>query len=361
MIKKSFFIKVLGCQQNEHDGARIRYLLYKLGLVETKPENAELIVIVACSVRQTAVDRIFGNVRNWTQNRSSLPTVIATGCVLDSDRKKFAQKGIMFWNINKPEDIAKLYQINPACAEASAGRDRQKDITTFLKDGAMFSSSVPIMFGCNNFCTYCATAFTRGRERSREMGEIISDVKSLISKGTKEILLLGQTIDSYKDPETSARLDVLFKKLNDLDGDFIISFTSNHPKDMTNEIVEAVATLPKIKKEIHLPVQSGSDKILKLMKRPYTTEQYLKLIENCKLKIKDLSVTTDVIVGFPGETERDFLETVKLFKKVKFSKAYVNKYSPRPGTAAYKLGDPILWKEKQRRWQILDGLANKKI
>jgi len=362
LTKKSFFVKILGCQQNEHDGTRIKYLLNKLGFVETKPENADLVIVVACSVRQTAVDRVFGNVRNWTKNRPTTcpeqrrgadgqrPTILVAGCVLNSDKKKFAQKGIEFWDIEKPESLAQLYQIN----------DRQFDIVKFLNEGARFSSSVPIMFGCNNFCTYCATAFTRGRERSRKMSEVISDVKNLIARGQKEILLLGQTIDSYVCPETGARLDTLFKKLNDLKGDFVIAFTSNHPKDMTDEIIEAVAMLPKIKKEIHLPVQSGSNKILKLMKRPYKIEQYLKLIENCKLKIKNLSVTTDVIVGFPGETEKDFQKTVELFEKVKFDKAYVNKYSPRPGTAAFKLGDPIPWKEKQRRWQILNDLANKK-
>jgi tRNA-2-methylthio-N6-dimethylallyladenosine synthase len=148
--------------------------------------------------------------------------------------------------------------------------------------------------------------------------------------------------------------------LNKIPGDFKISFTSNHPKDMTEDIIEAVATLPKIKKEIHLPLQSGSDKILKAMNRPYTSEQYLKLIENCKSKIKNLVLTTDIIVGFPGETEEDFQKTIEVCKKANFNLAYINKYSPRKGTAAYKLGDPIPWKEKKRRWSILDKMINKK-
>lgn len=349
---KFFYVHIIGCQQNEHDGLRIRYLLKKIGMFEVEPEKADLIIIVACSVRKTAVDRIFGNIRNWTKNRPTTgdqrPTILLTGCVLDSDKKKFIQKGIGFWDIEKPEDLAKILKLN------------KLDVSHLLDEGKILSSSVPIMFGCNNFCTYCATAFTRGRERSRKLDEVVSDVKNLISKGQKNILLLGQTIDSYKCPETGARLDVLFKKLNDLPGNFMIAFTSNHPKDMTDKIINAVAVLPKIKKEIHLPVQSGSDRILKAMKRPYTTEQYLQLVKRVKSKVKSLILTTDVIVGFPGETEEDFQETVKLFKKVKFDKAYVNKYSPREGTAAFKLGDPIPWKEKQRRWQILDDIANKK-
>lgn len=339
---KNFHVHVIGCQQNEHDGTRVNYLLEKLGFISTKIEDADLIIVVACSVRQTAVDRIYGLIKNNSNKK-----IIATGCVLDHDKKKLKDRNVDFWDIEKPEDLAKLLEIK--------NRDKIADL---LDEGAKFSSSVPIMFGCNNFCTYCATAFTRGRERSREMSEVAKDVKSLIDKGVKEILLLGQTVNSYKDPATGARLDKLFERLNGLDGDFIISFTSNHPKDMTDEIIEAVATLEKIKKEIHLPIQSGSDKILKAMNRPYTIKQYLNIVHKLKSKIKSLTLTTDVIVGFPGENEEDFSETVKIFKFVKFDKAYVNKYSPRPGTVAFKLGDPILWSEKQRRWRILSKLAS---
>jgi tRNA-2-methylthio-N6-dimethylallyladenosine synthase len=151
----------------------------------------------------------------------------------------------------------------------------------------------------------------------------------------------------------------LLKKINDLPGDFEISFMSNHPKDMTNDVIEAIAILPKVKKEIHLPLQSGSDKVLKDMNRPYTARQYLIIVENLKFKIQNLKITTDIIVGFPGETEDDFQQTVKVCKKVGYSLAYVNKYSPRKGTASSKLVDAISWTEKQRRWKILDELINK--
>jgi tRNA-2-methylthio-N6-dimethylallyladenosine synthase len=296
-------------------------------------------------VRQTAVDRIFGLVKNNPDKK-----IVLTGCVLDHDKKKFKLKNVDFWDIERPENLAKILDIKDS-----------KKVAKFLEEGSKISSSVPIMFGCNNFCTYCATAFTRGRERSRKMSDVIADVENLVENGQKNILLLGQTIDSYKDPETGARLDILFKKLNDLDGDFIISFTSNHPKDMTDEIVEAVAGLAKIKKEIHLPIQSGSDKILRAMNRPYTKRQYLVTIDKIRRTSEkhniDITITTDVIVGFPGETEEDFQQTVDLFKQVGYSTAYVNKYSPRPQTAAFKLGDPIPWDEKQRRWRILNDLV----
>lgn len=338
----NFFVYVNGCQQNEHDGVRISYLLSHLGLVETNAANADLIIAVACSVRQTAVDRIFGLVEN-NQGKK----IVVTGCVLESDRKKFAKKDVAYWDIEKPEDLAKIIDISDP-----------KIIQTALDEGSRLSSSVPIMFGCNNFCTYCATAYTRGRERSRTMFSVIADVKSLIKNGEKNILLLGQTIDSYKDPDTGARLHTLFEKLNDLDGEFEISFLSNHPKDMTDEIIDAVARLSKIKKEIHLPLQSGSNKILKAMNRPYTKEQYMKIINKIKSQSPTIEITTDVIIGFPGETEKDFQETVEIMKKVGYKMAYLNKYSPRAGTAAYALGDPIAHSEKQRRWRELDKVLS---
>lgn len=344
---KNFYVHVIGCQQNEHDGVRVNYLLEKLGFTPTPIESADLVVAVACSVRQTAVDRIFGLVKNNPDKQ-----IVLTGCVLDHDKKKFQLKNVAFWDIEKPEDLAKILKI----------KDSEK-VGKFLSEGRKISSSVPIMFGCDNFCTYCATAFTRGRERSRKMSEITDDVKTLIKNGQKNILLLGQTIDSYKDPETAARLDTLFKSLNDLEGDFIISFTSNHPKDMTDEIIEAVASLPKIKKEIHLPIQSGSDKILRAMNRPYTKAQYLAIIEKIRAAQKKfntkINITTDVIVGFPGETEEDFQQTIEIFKTVSYTTAYINKYSPRPQTAAFKLGDPISWNEKQRRWGVLNDLVSR--
>ncbi len=340
---KSFATISFGCQQNEHDSVRVSYLLKELGLNEVKTENADLIIIVACSVRQTAVDRIFGIIKNNPKSK-----IIVTGCVLDHDKKKLSRKSVSFWDIEHPEELASIlgYQ----------GKDKFKIL---MQKGSAYSSCVPIMFGCNNFCTYCATALTRGRERSRKADEIIRDVKTLVGKGNKKILLLGQTIDSYQDPQTGERLDGLLKKLNDLEGNFEISFLSNHPKDMTDEIIEAVATLPKLKKEIHLPVQSGSDKILRAMNRPYSVRQYLELVRKIRKANPKIKITTDVIVGFPGETQEDFQKTVELFNKVNYSLVYVNKYSPRPQTAAYKLGDPIPWSEKQRRWRILNDIANR--
>lgn len=357
MPKTNFYLWTIGCQQNVHDGTRLGFLLKNLGLKETGDSNADYIFIIACAVRQTAVDRIFGKIKDWKDKK-----IIVTGCVLSSDKKRLAERGVFFWNIEKPEDLPKILDIK-----------NSQDIKKLFEEGSLFSSSIPIMYGCDNFCSYCATPYTRGRERSRDFEKIISEAKELIKSGKKEILLLGQNVNSYKidkklkikmendNPELKDKKDfsILLQKLDALKGDFQVSFTSNHPKDMSDDIIEAVATLKKVKREIHLPLQSGSNKILKAMNRPYTKEQYLKIIEKIRQSNPEIQITTDVIIGFPGETKDDFNQTAKIFKKIGYKMAYINKYSPRAGTAAFKLGDPIPWREKQRRWHELDKILSK--
>jgi tRNA-2-methylthio-N6-dimethylallyladenosine synthase len=279
-----------------------------------------------------------GQLRNWRDKK-----VVITGCILKNDRKMFSQKNAFLWDNQEPEKLAEFLNIKEPAILAN-----------LLKTGRSTAPYVPIMLGCNNFCTYCAVPYTRGRETSRAFDAVVEDFKALVQKGVKEITLLGQNVNSYQ-----FGFAKLLKTLNDLPGDF--SFTSNHPKDMTDEVIEAIAALPKVIKRIHLPVQSGSDGILKAMNRPYTKKQYLDLVDRIKNRIPNIEITTDVIVGFPGETESDFQATVDLFKKVGYSIAYVNKYSPRAGTVAFKLGDPIPWSEKQRRWSILNEIANKSI
>lgn len=363
----NYHIWTIGCQYNEWDGARLNFLMHKLGFSESKAEDANVIIILACSVRQTAVDRILGRVKNWhtAENKRAInadfaktkknPLILVTGCVLDADRPKFAKKGIEFFESG---DFEKLFELLSSKIIISPPKNYNLSPKTCY---------IPIMSGCNNFCSYCAVPFTRGREKSRPMEDIITDAKKLIEAGHKEIILLGQNVNSFKIQNTEYRIQqkndkadftMLLEKLNDLEGEFSVSFMSNHPKDMTFDIIEAVATLPKIKKQLHLPLQSGSNKILKAMNRPYTAEDYLKLIEHCILKIDNLILSTDIIVGFPGETEEDFQETVNICKIVDYDVAYINKYSPRQETAAYKLGDPIPWAEKKRRWKILDEIVN---
>jgi len=365
-----YFIITYGCQYNEWDAARLDYALKQIGLVPSTEKEADVIFAIACSVRKSAVDRLMGKVSNWNKEEKK---ILISGCILPEDKKKIEAKGAIFWDINRPEELISLLSF-PRPVSPSQGGKREstnsiEELTTVdprvkseddnfdkVPSKSLASSAyLPIMTGCNNFCSYCVVPYTRGREKSRGFDQIIKEFKKLINFGHKEITLLGQNVNSYKYDFAH-----LLKTLNNIPRNFQIRFVSNHPKDMSDEIIAAIRDLPKVKKEIHLPLQSGNNKILKAMNRPYTKEQYMSLIETIKQSIPDIKITTDVIVGFPGESEKDFQETVDVYKKVKFAKSFTNKYSPRQGTVAYKLGDPVPWQEKQRRWKILNDLANKK-
>lgn len=316
LLMKRYFIKTFGCQMNESDSERIA------GALESKDykkvenlEQADLVVVNACSVRQSAIDRIFGLKQKFKKLKAKK---ILTGCVLKSDKRKFRE----FF-------------------------DEIKSIKEFCK-APTDSSLIPIMTGCDNYCTYCVVPYTRGREKSIKPEQIIKQAKN-----KKEIILLGQNVNSYKYGFAD-----LLKKLNNIPGDFVIKFLTNHPKDMNDELIDTIANCKKVVKEIHLPVQSGDDEILKKMNRGYTVKQYKDLVKKIRKKIPSVEISTDVIVGFPWETKKQFQNTVKLFKEIKFDKAYINKYSPRAGTAAYGLKDNVSWEEKKRRWRILNEIVN---
>ena len=326
---KKFFVKTFGCQYNEWDATRLVFALNKLGLVEADIKKAEIIFILNCSIRKSGVDRAMGLSKNLILNGKK---VILAGCVLAADRPRFEKKGVVLWDgedFDALAKILKLKSLNPL-KTYEVVPSLPRDLNYQLK-----TSFVPIMKGCDNFCSYCAVPYVRGREVSRPFADIISDVKKLVAAGHREITLLGQNVNSYhapavilsvseesRDPSALPRdnksnnFASLLKTINDLEGNFIIKFTSNHPKDMSDEIIEAIATLPKIAKEIHLPLQSGSNKVLRSMNRPYTKGQYLELVDKIKKRIPDVKITTDVIVGYPNETEDDFKQTVKIFKKL---------------------------------------------
>lgn len=324
----NFFVKSFGCQYNEFDATTLTNSLKQIGLVETTLDEADFVFVLNCSVRKTGVDRAMGFVRNLENKQ-----VYLAGCLLEPDKKRFARKGVTFFNLDNLLFLPNF--------------TNEKSVATKI------SKFIPIMKGCDNFCSYCVVPYTRGREVSRPLNDVIDDIKKVIASGQKEIWLLGQNVNSYKFGFVK-----LLEEINNFDGNFQIFFTSNHPKDMSDEIINAVATLSKVAKIVHLPVQSGSNKVLRSMNRPYTIKQYSKLVEKIKKNIPNVKITTDVIVGYPTETEIDFDETVELFNKVQYFQTYVNKYSPREGTAAHKLGDPIPWSEKERRWRILNEIAN---
>ncbi len=370
-MQKKYHIIVFGCQMNYADAERVAAVLEKMGYKKTlKLEEAGLVAVIMCSIRQSAVDRIhwliekFRKIRNLQPNSYRLQTIL-TGCILEKDKKVFIEG---FDHVIDIKNISQLPKIMNKKSSLHKIDDRPNSATMdYLdikpKSFSKFSSSVPIMTGCNNFCAYCVVPYTREREISRPASKIINEIKSLVKSGCKEIWLLGQNVNSYKDPKNKTTFAELLKKINKIPGDFWIRYTSSHPKDFKQDVIDAMADLPAkasakaegnhITPYLNLPVQSGDDKVLRSMKRWYTIKQYRKIISDLRKKIPNIAISTDIIVGFPGETKTQFNNTVKLFKDIKYDMAYINKYSPRSGTTAAKLKDSVSWPEKKRREKIL--------
>jgi len=349
---KTYYIFTLGCQMNENDSERIAAVLDSCGLKPADEKKADLIIVNACSVRQKPIDRIWGKIKVWKE-RKNPPKIYLTGCVLDSDRRKLEKRVDEIFEIDDLASLPKLLNLT-------------SPITKHLSPNIYFavqparqntkSAFVPIMTGCNNFCSYCVVPYTRGREHSRPAEEILCEIKKAIKQGYSKITLLGQNVNSYQ--SNSDNFVDLLKKIIALPADFEIDFLSPHPKDFSSDLIVLIARSDKLSKQIHFPVQSGDDQILRKMNRGYTASQYLKLISKLRSHISNLTLSTDIIVGFPGETKKAFQTTVNLVKKAKFNKAYIAMYSPRPGTAAYRLKDDVPRDEKKRRWKILEKLIN---
>lgn len=342
-----------GCQMNKSDSERIATALENSDYQPALNMNeADLILVNACSVRQSAIDRIWGQVKKIKELKTKNPKLktVLIGCVLKKDRKKFSEK---FDSILSIEDLPKLPNI--------LNSKYKIQIDQYLKIQPIYQSSfsafVPIMTGCNNFCTFCVVPHTRGREISRPAKEIICEVQNLIKRGYKEIWLLGQNVNSYK--FKGVDFPKLLKMVNDIGGDFWIRFTSSHPKDFSAELINIMAGCEKVTEYLNLPVQSGDDEILKKMNRPYTMKIYKNIIRKIREKIPHIALSTDVIVGFPGEKEKQFENTVKLFKEIKYDMAYISQYSPRSGTKAANFKDDIPHLEKERRWKILTNILRK--
>jgi len=329
-----YYIITYGCQMNESDSQRIASQLEQQGEKPVKDiKEADLVVINICSVRQSAINRVYSKIKelNKFKIRNSKFKIILTGCILEKDKKQFKDRVDQIWPIAD-------FKNKPKC---------QSIKHTF----------VPIMTGCDNFCSYCAVPYTRGREKSRPVKEIINQVKDLIKNNHKEITLLGQNVNSYQN-----NFPKLLKTLNNLPGNFKINFLTSHPKDMSDKLINIIANSKKVSKKIHLPIQSGDNQILKKMNRNYTVGHYKKLIKKIRKAIPDIELSTDIIVGFPGETKRQFQNTVKLVKEMNFERAFISCYSPRPGTTASKLKDNIPSGVKKKRKKILsDILENKKL
>lgn len=340
---------------NYSDGERLTTALKKLGYSETKEESkADLIAIVACSVKQAAVDKIHSKLYEWRLKKEARPLItILSGCVLEADRKKLAHQFDLFIDIKKLENLAHdLAKLHP---EQKLALPDFFDITPSY--GSNYRAYVPIMTGCNKFCSYCAVPYTRGRETSRPSKNIIAEVKKLLNNGYKEIVLLGQNVNSYGLDKKGREIDFpeLLKKIDDLKNHFWLKFLTSHPYDMSDKLIETMSKCKNLNDYLHLPVQSGSDKILKKMNRHYTVAQYKKLIKKIKKVMPSITLSTDIIVGFCGETDKDFKNTKKLIKDANFNLMYISQYSGRAGTIAHKmLKDNVAKKIKKQRWQAVN-------
>lgn len=370
-----YFIQTYGCQMNESDSERIMAVLDSLGHKKAvKMEEADYVIINLCSVRETAVSRVFGqfSATSKLNKDKKKQKIFLTGCILAPDKKRLEGRVDLIFDIREIDKLKEFLlkdNIDWRKNLKTNSRDRDKELNiSYLKINPKYdnkvSAFVPIMTGCNNFCSYCVVPYTRGEEISRSVNSIVKEVKELIKNNYQEIILLGQNVNSYKFIESDGtKIDFgqLLKIINDLKGGFKISFISNHPKDMSMSLIKAIASCDKVIKHLHLPFQAGDDEILKNMNRGYTQQDYLDLIDKIKKEIPDIKLSTDVIVGFPGETKKQFNETVKVLKKVKFENVYTNKYSTRKGTlASKKFVDDIPLVEKKIRWKIIDDLVNKK-
>lgn len=353
-------INTYGCQQNVSDSEHIKGMLENMGyeLCEEAAE-ADFILFNTCAVRAHAEDRVFGNIGATKQHkREKKNTIIAVcGCMAQqkiiADRIKMSYPYVdMLFGTHVvhrlPEFIYKRLTGSGRIFEIS---DENNDIVEGIpvhRDQSL-KGWLPIMHGCNNFCTYCIVPYVRGREVSRREEDVIAEAKEMVAAGFKEIMLLGQNVNSYgKGLENNVNFAGLLRKINAIEGDFRIRFMTSHPKDCTIELLDTIAECEKVERHLHLPFQSGSDRILKLMNRYYDSEGYLNLIREAKKRIPDVTFTSDIIVGFPGETYEDFLETVRIVKEVEFASLFTFIYSPRNGTPAAKMDDPVSREEKGR-------------
>ncbi|MGB9743166.1 MAG: tRNA (N6-isopentenyl adenosine(37)-C2)-methylthiotransferase MiaB [Minisyncoccales bacterium] len=352
-----YFIITFGCQMNKSDSERIASILESKGYQPaSKINEADLIVVNMCSVRQSAVDRVYGltqKLKNLKNKKQKLKTVL-TGCILKEDRKNFAKIFDFILDIKELSYWPKIIKNKPDALFCYGKSMRHNYFRIEPKYQNKSLAFVPISTGCNNFCSYCVVPFTRGPLVCRPHQEILKEIKKLIKNGYKEIWLLGQNVNDYvSSANPKINFVQLIKKIDALPGQFRFFFTSPHPKNFSDKLINALAQCKKFGQYLNLPVQSGDDKILKKMNRNYSVKEYKNLVKKIREKIPMIKLSTDVIVGFPGETKQQFQNTVKLFKEIKFDNAYIAKYSPRSGTAAAKLKDSVSLTEKKHREAIL--------
>lgn len=355
------FVHTYGCQQNVADSEKLKGMLLQMGCVLTdNKEEADIILFNTCAVREHAEDRVFGNVGALKALKRAKPSlmIILCGCMMEQEHiaekiyKSFPYVGLVFGThvIHRFPELL-FHAVTTGKRRMEWGTDDGKiyEGLPLHRDGS-FKGWLPVMYGCDNFCTYCIVPYVRGRERSRHPSVVIDDAKSMIQAGYKEITLLGQNVNSYgKGLPEGIRFPQLLESVARLDRNVWISFMTSHPKDASKELIDVIADNPNISRHLHLPFQSGSDRILQKMNRHYNVERYLEIVDYAKSRIPDIDLTSDVIVGFPGETEEDFEQTLALMQQVEFTSLFTFIYSPRVGTPAAKMEDPYTHEQKAQR------------
>ena len=350
--KKTYHVVTFGCQMNARDSEKLAGILERIGYAETDTEDADFVIYNTCTVRENANLRVYGRLGQMKRTKQRHPDMLIALCgcmmqeplVVDKIRKSYRHVDIIFGTHNIFK-LAELIQTRLNTGKMVV--DIWKDTNQIVEDlpnerKYSFKTGVNIMFGCNNFCSYCIVPYVRGRERSREPKDIIREIERDVADGVKEVMLLGQNVNSYgKNLEHPISFAKLLQEIEKIEGLERIRFMTSHPKDLSDELIAVMGQSKKICRHLHLPLQSGSSRILKLMNRKYTKESYLDLVDRIRKGCPDISLTTDIIVGFPGETEEDFLETMDVVEKVGFDSAFTFIYSKRTGTPAASMENQV--------------------
>ncbi len=366
----SAYVETYGCQQNEADSERIRGILSESGYrITDTAEGSDVVVMNTCAIREHAEQRVFGNLGALTHTKRRHPgqKIFLCGCmagqsqVVERIKKSYPHVDGVFSTHHLWQFPQLLHRVLTVGKRTFFTEDEPGSIAEGLpqlRDNTL-KAWVSIMYGCNNFCTYCIVPYVRGRERSRQPEDILAECKALIEGGTKEITLLGQNVNSYgKDLDAGMDFSDLLAKIAQIPGDFLIRFMTSHPRDAGKKLFDTMASSPKIAKQLHLPFQSGSSRVLKAMNRHYDREKYLELVRYAKAVMPELVLTSDVIVGFPGETAEEFEETISLIEQVRYDSLFTFIFSPRAGTPAASMDDPTSKEEKNRRFDRLCAVQN---
>ncbi|MBP3262689.1 tRNA (N6-isopentenyl adenosine(37)-C2)-methylthiotransferase MiaB [Pseudobutyrivibrio sp.] len=364
-------VTTFGCQMNARDSEKLLGVLKEIGYVETTNENADFVIYNTCTVRENANNKVYGHlgILHGYKKKNKDMMIGLCGCMMQEpsviehlqSNYKFVDLIFGTHNLYKFAELFTTALLNKKGMIIDIWKDTDKIVENLpISRKYPFKSGVNISFGCNNFCTYCIVPYVRGRERSRKPEDIVNEIKDLVADGVVEIMLLGQNVNSYGvGLDEKVTFADLLRMVNDIEGLKRIRFMTPHPKDLSDDLIEAMATLPKVCHHMHLPLQSGSSEILKKMNRRYTKEHYLELVEKLRARVPDVAITTDIIVGFPGETEEDFLETMDVVDKVHYDSAFTFIYSKRTGTPAASMDNQVPEDVVKDRFDRLLALVQK--